>query len=77
MVGSEKLGMTIEQMEHEIEVMRKFDKYLKDNLEGYPMIVHQFALEESCGLLESVGVDSSEFRSMMDVYKIKEQLGLQ
>lgn len=70
---SGKLGMTLEQMENEIETMRKFDKYLQEHIAGYSLICHQFALEQSADWLESMGVDSCEFIKRMDIYKTERQ----
>lgn len=65
---SKRLGMTIEEMEYEIEFMRAWDEYLKRVLgvEHYDMLSHELVLSECCKWLEDKGVDSKPFRDMMD-----------
>ena len=63
---SERLNMTIEQMEEEIIFMRNFYKWLEKNLEGYSKICDEYCLQISCNWLEENGVDSREFREMME-----------
>ena len=67
-MDSKRLGMTIEEMEYEIECMRAWDKYLKRVLgkEHYDMLCNEFALLKCCEWLEDKRVDSNPFREAMD-----------
>lgn len=74
--GSPKLGMSLWQMEQEVEFMRQWDTYIKDSIGKvqYDLLSHQFCLEHSCEWLERNGVDSQEFRDAMDAkYRTEEQ----
>lgn len=61
-IGSEKLGMTLEQMEEEIVFMRGWDKYVCKNVgaKAYSQLAQKYAREKSYEALRRLGASDEE-----------------